>query len=340
MTGPVREARFIFLGTGTSGGVPLIACSCPVCTSDDPRDSRTRTGAAVQWIDAGGAPRTVLIDATPDLRQQALRHDFTRCDAILFTHSHVDHIFGLDEVRRFNAVMKAPIDIFAEPFVLQALTRVYKHVFDKDAADNDSFVATLIPHAVAVPERGGGAGASIDLWGLRFTPIRVMHGRLPILGWRVDEESPGEAARAGGPQVSTSELPSVSPSHRFTVSPSHPSPFPLAYCTDVSSIPTGTWAALTGLCTLVLDALRIRRHPTHFSLDQAVSAAERIGAAQSFFVHMSHEIAHAKVDADLPEGMNLAYDGLVLGASEPTHSTQPSVPKQTRADDPGEEWTP
>src|SRR5262245_10979477 len=106
--------RFVFLGTGTSAGIPAIGCDCPVCTSTDPRDKRLRTAAAVQFTDAAGRERTVLLDAGPDLRQQALAHGLSRCDAIVFTHNHVDHTFGLDEVRRFNAVMKAPIDLYAD----------------------------------------------------------------------------------------------------------------------------------------------------------------------------------------------------------------------------------
>ena len=280
----MNDLRFIFLGTGTSGGVPIIACDCAACTSDDPRDTRTRQGAAVQWTDPRGTPRTVLIDTTPDLRQQALRHDLRRCDAILFTHNHVDHIFGLDEVRRFNAVMKGPIDIYAEQPTMDALQRVYKHIFEKHANVNDSFVATLIPH-VLNPDR------PLDLYGMRFTPIRLLHGRLPILGYRIEPAAPAPG------------------------SPSMVGPLPLAYCTDVSGIPTESWALLEGLDTLVLDGLRIRHHPTHFNLDQATNAALQIGARQTWLVHLAHEIVHGVVDPTLPEGINLAYDGLVLGGA-------------------------
>src|SRR6187551_2931009 len=117
--------RFRFLGTGTSSGVPAIACDCAVCTSTDPHDTRLRTGAAVEFTDASGHPRVVLIDATPDLRQQALAANLRRCDAILFTHNHVDHTFGLDEVRRFNVVQQSPIDVYAEAHTMQHLRRVY-----------------------------------------------------------------------------------------------------------------------------------------------------------------------------------------------------------------------
>lgn len=277
---PVDDLRFIFLGTGTSGGIPIIACDCAACTSDDPRDTRTRQGAAVIWTDSRGIERTVLIDATPDLRQQALRHDLRRCDAILFTHNHVDHIFGLDEVRRFNAVMKAPIDIYAERPTMESLFRVYRHIFEKHANVNDSFVASLIPHEM-------NPDLPLDLYGLRFTPIRLLHGRLPILGFRIDPLS-GVAA----------------------------SPLPLAYCTDVSAIPTESWRVLEGLDTLVLDGLRHRHHPTHFNLGQATDAALQIGARRTWLIHLAHEIVHADVDPTLPEGIGLAWDGLTLSGSE------------------------
>lgn len=324
MPRPVSNVRFLFLGTGTSGGIPLIACDCPVCTSADPRDTRTRTGAAVQWVDPEGRPRCVLIDVTPDLRMQALRHDLWRCDAVLFTHAHVDHIFGLDELRRFNAVMRTPISIHAERYVLDALHRVYKHVFDRDANDNDSFVATLIAHEVTGPESPH--SRPLDLWGLRFTPVRLLHGRLPILGWRIEEV--GEQARRheGTEARSEDEEAPSAPASESDGSPlraSVPSclgafPLPLAWCTDVSAIPPESWAALSGLRHLALDALRFRRHPTHFSLDQAVSAAERIGAERTWFIHVAHELGYAEVNPTLPEGIELAYDGLTLGDPDDT----------------------
>jgi phosphoribosyl 1,2-cyclic phosphate phosphodiesterase len=325
----ISQVRFVFLGTGTSGGVPLIACDCDTCTSDDPRDVRTRTGAAVQWVDPEGKPRTVLIDCGPDIREQAIREGLWRCDAVLFTHNHVDHIFGLDEVRRYNAVMQAPLDIYAEDYVLESLRRVYKHIFDREANTNDSFVATLIAHTIdAPPTDGSRLARPIDLWGLRFEPIRLLHGRLPILGFRIEalgggkalgtrHEALGKAAGIGDQASGITEGAASSlsePSAQCLVPGAFP--LPLAYCTDVSSIPPGTWKRLDGLRTLVLDALRIRKHPTHFSLDQAVDAALRIRAAETYFIHIAHEIRHGEVDPTLPEGIHLAHDGLALGPGD------------------------
>jgi phosphoribosyl 1,2-cyclic phosphate phosphodiesterase len=295
--------RFHFLGTGTSAGIPIIACDCPVCTSADRRDKRLRAAAAVSFTDAGGQERVVLLDAGPDLRAQALAASFRRCDAVLFTHNHVDHTFGLDEVRRFNAVMKQPIDIYAEPNTLDHLRRVYKHIFEAHRNVNDSFVATLIPHTIdANPD--GQERAAITLHGLRFTPIRLLHGRLPVLGFRIEPE----VERLSGPSVAGPGGVDRGSESRATTDPW----WPLAYCTDVSGIPPESWRLFKGVNTLVLDALRKRRHPTHFTLDQAISAAERIGARQTYFIHMAHELGHAATEAELPEGMHLAYDGLVL----------------------------
>lgn len=270
--------RFTFLGTGTSAGIPTIGCGCAVCASTDPRDNRTRTSALVEWTDPRGHERAVLIDAGPDLRQQALRHGLSRLDAIVFTHNHVDHTFGLDEVRRFNLLMQRPIDIYASAHTLEHLRRVYKHIFEPSSNVQKSFVATLIAHEIS-------AAHPIDLFGLRFTPIDLLHGRLPVLGFRIE---PG------------SSLPRAEW-------------MPLAYCTDVSAIPTESWRHLAGLGTLVLDALRPRKHPTHLTLDDAVSIAGRVEAGRTYFVHMSHELAHAETNAGLPETMALAHDGLTLG---------------------------
>jgi phosphoribosyl 1,2-cyclic phosphate phosphodiesterase len=279
---PVSDLEFVMLGTGTSAGVPVIGCDCAVCTSDDPRDQRTRPAACVRFVDAQGQPRVILIDASPDLREQVLRHKLQRCDAIIFTHNHVDHTFGLDDVRRFNVTMQAPIHIYAEGRTLEFLDRVYRHIFARHKNVNDSFVATLIPHAIEVDQ-------PLDVHDLRFTPVRLLHGKLPVLGYRI------EAIDASGQRAEP-----------------QPGPLPLAYCTDVSGIPPESWPRLTGLGTLVLDMLRYRRHPTHFSVDEAVETAGRIEAERTFFTHMTHDIRHAELDPELPEGMALAYDGLVI----------------------------
>lgn len=275
----MRDFEFIVLGSGTSAGIPAIGCDCEVCRSSDPRDSRLRTSAAIRFIDADDHPRTILIDASPDLRQQVLREGIDRCDAILFTHNHVDHTFGLDEVRRFNVTMQAPIEIYAEAPTLDHLDRVYRHIFQRDRNVNDSFVATLSTREL-VP------GQTLNLFGLQVEPIRLLHGRLPVLGFRFD-------------------------------APDADAPLPLAWCTDVSSIPPEAWPRLAGLRGLFLDMLRERHHPTHLNLDQAIEAAGMIAAEHTWFIHMAHQIGHAQIDAVLPPGMALAWDGLRLVATDP-----------------------
>ena len=270
--------RFTFLGTGTSSGVPCIGCACAVCRSDDPHDTRLRTSGCLRFTDPTGTDRTILIDAGPDLREQSLRARLDRLDAILLTHNHVDHTWGLDEVRRFNVVMDAPIDIYADAHTTEGIRRVFAHIFDKASNVQKSFVATLIPNRVR-------PGHPFELFGLRITPLALLHGRLPVIGYRFD--AIGDTP-AGGV-------------------------LPLAYCTDVSAIPPETWPHLRGLNTLVLDALRHRHHPTHLTLDQAVEIATQVGADRAWFVHMSHNLPHAETNEDLPEGMALAHDGLVLG---------------------------
>lgn len=269
--------RFTFLGTGTSSGVPAIGCACAVCRSDDPRDQRLRTSACLEFTDGAGNPRTILLDAGPDLRQQALRQGMERVDAILLTHHHVDHTFGLDEVRRFNVLMDAPIDVYADARTFEGVRRVFQHIFDQASNVQKSFVATLIPHHVELAR-------PFDLHGVRVTPFGLLHGRLPVLGYRLEAAD----ERLASPCL------------------------PLAYCTDVSAVPPETWTHLRGLRTLVLDALRHRHHPTHLTVGQAVSIAHEVGAEHSYFVHMSHDLPHAETDAKLPEGIHLAYDGLAL----------------------------
>jgi phosphoribosyl 1,2-cyclic phosphate phosphodiesterase len=272
-----------FLGTGTSAGVPVLGCDCAVCTSDDPRDRRLRTSAALRFKDPDGDDRVILLDCGPDFRQQALRSKLERLDTILFTHNHVDHTWGLDEVRRFNVTMQAPIDIYADTRTTEHLRRVYAHIFDRANNVNDSFVATLIAHRFE-------AYTPFEMFGLKITPVTVLHGKLPVNAFRFDD------AGASATNPGLADL------------------LPLAYCTDLSAIPTESWAYLRGMQTLVLDCLRWRKHPTHLTVGQAISIAHEIGATCTRFVHMTHDIGHKATDPQLPEGMALAYDGMVLPA--------------------------
>lgn len=281
----ITDVALTFLGTGTSAGVPVIGCDCPTCTSTDHRDKRLRCGASLRFTDPDGISRVVLIDVPPDHRQQSLQHGIRRCDGILVTHAHVDHVFGLDEVRRYNTLMNAPIGVHAEPTVLDDLHRIFRHIFARHQNVNTSYVADLYD----VPIR---PGVPFVLHGLRVEPIRVLHGKLPILAFRF------EAADAEG-----------------NAAAEQPGPLPLAWCTDVSSLPPEAWSQLGTLETLVLDMLRDRAHATHLTVNEAVEVAEKVGAGATYFVHMTHELGHADLEARLPEGMAPAWDGLVLSSA-------------------------
>jgi phosphoribosyl 1,2-cyclic phosphate phosphodiesterase len=251
--------KVTFLGTGTSHGVPMIGCDCLTCRSTDPRDNRLRPSIFVE-MDDGTA---ILVDAGPDLRQQALRHGIRRVDAIVFTHGHADHILGLDETRRFTGVNGRAMPCYGDGQTLDDIRKTFGYVFDP-----------------ATPKGGGLPQLALTLVDGAFhvgrhqiQPVPLMHGGRPILGLRFG---------------------------RF------------AYLTDCNRIPDASWPLLHNLDVVVLDALRVRPHPTHFSLSEAVEAAHRIAARQTFFTHMCHDLPHADTDAGLPRGMALAYDGLEL----------------------------
>lgn len=246
------------LGSGTSHGVPMIGCDCAVCTSVDPRDKRTRPSVYLRWNDGG-----VLIDTSPELRLQALACDVRRCDAVLYTHHHIDHIAGLDDLRRFNWIQKSKLPCYGSAETLARLRQMFAYVFDHDP-EYQSHKPQIELSRIDGP---------LELLGRTVTPIPLLHGRMPVLGFRIG---------------------------RF------------AYCTDVSEIPATSRPLLEGLDVLILDALRKRPHPTHFTLEQAVAAADRIGACRTFFTHIAHELGHAETNAELPAGMALAYDGLTI----------------------------
>ncbi|HWL94988.1 MAG TPA: MBL fold metallo-hydrolase [Phycisphaerae bacterium] len=248
------------LGSGTSHGVPMIACECAVCTSSDPRDKRTRPSITIAY---GGT--TLLVDTPPELRLQCLANDVRRVDAVLYTHFHVDHVAGLDDLRRFNWIQNSAIPVYGQAATLQRLREMFPYVFAENAYP--SAVPKLDLHSIDGP---------FEIAGARITPISLMHGKMPVLGFRVGN---------------------------------------FAYCTDVNYIPPESWALLPGLDVLILDALRKRDHPTHFNLDEAVDHARRIGARRTLFTHIAHELGHAETNAALPDGMALAYDGQRITSS-------------------------
>ena len=266
-------ARVTFLGTGTSHGVPMIGCQCAVCRSDDPRDRRLRPSI---HLAVDGGP-DLLVDTATDLRQQALTNDITRVDAVLFTHSHADHVMGLDELRRFNALKGAHLPVYADADTGAELRRIFAYAF--------------------APATGPGGGVpeltltTIDgpfvVEGVLIVPVPILHGHRPILGFRIGT---------------------------------------FAYLTDCSAIPDASFALLEGLDVLVLDALRHRPHPTHFTVAEAVAAATRIGARHSYFTHICHDLPHADTCAALPAGMALAYDGQVvtIDTGDPASAVAPA----------------
>ncbi len=217
--------ELLFLGTGTSAGIPMIGCHCPVCSSTDPHDKRMRPSAVVSY----GTTR-VLIDSSPELRLQCVGNGIDMIDAVVFTHGHADHIMGLDDLRRFNALKKGPLDIWADELTDTALTRCFGYAFKEPEPEMKVFRPHLVRRKIDGP---------FEIGGLTWTPVPLLHGDLPILGFRVGR---------------------------------------LAYCTDVNRIPESSFDLLKDLDVLVLDALQHRPHTTHFSVSEAVEVAGRIGA--------------------------------------------------------------
>ena len=255
------EMRITVLGSGTSQGVPMIGCSCAVCRSSDLKNRRYRSCIHVE-TDSGFS---ILIDTPPELRLAAIEQDLRRVDAVLFTHSHADHIFGLDDLRTFNWIQQSEIPLYAEPEVAGDLSRAYSYIWRETQAGGGKPRLTLNEVEVGVP---------MHLGGLAVETVRVMHGQLPILAFLF-----------GGK---------------------------VAYVTDVSDIPAESMERIRGVDVLFLDAVRYAPHPTHYHYEKALEVAKEIGAKQTYFVHLSHDYDHEVVNAALPDGIELAYDGLTF----------------------------
>jgi len=254
--------RLTFLGTGTSMGIPIVGCHCPVCSSTDPRNRRMRTAALVRC-----AGQSLLIDAGPDLRMQALAARIDALDAVLLTHAHFDHVAGLDDLRPLTMYAGAlPIPIFGRPDTLADVRRRFDYAFV------DSSEGSSRPALELCPITG-----PFTIGSTQIIPFDIPHGTWMINGYRIGN---------------------------------------LGYVTDAGAVPEAARALLRNLDVLVLNALRVDPHPTHLSLDQALAVIADLRPRRAFLVHMTHSVDHAIVSAQLPPGVELAYDGLEVAVME------------------------
>lgn len=246
-----------FLGTGTSQGVPVIACGCEVCASADKRDKRLRSSILVE------GDKTIVIDSGPDFRYQMLRANVQHLDALVFTHEHKDHVAGMDDIRAFNYKQNSPIDVWAEERVQVAIKKEFHYIFDE-------FKYPGIPQI----NLNTITNEPFLIGDIKFIPIEVMHYKLPVKGFRIND---------------------------FT------------YITDAKTISESEKQLIKGSSILVINALQKQTHISHFTLDEAITFAQEIGAERTYFTHISHRLGrHEDISKDLPLGIELAYDGLKL----------------------------
>lgn len=263
----MAEFSLQFLGTGTSVGLPMIGCSCAVCTSTDPHDQRMRSAAYVRLGDKG-----LLLDAGPDLRMQCLRWKVPRVDAVFITHLHADHIFGFDDIRRFNTIQQNQlITCYGGPKTLEGMQRIFPYI-----GSRPNPMGLYRPLIDFVPQTG-----PFEALGATLTPLPVIHGNSETFGIRIDFAGKS-----------------------------------LAYVPDVHEIPSSTLALMQHLDLLVLNLLRVRLHPTHLTLEQSLAYAAQINAAETRFIHFSHDLSHAQLLTHMPPHCAPAYDGLRLPLAE------------------------
>jgi phosphoribosyl 1,2-cyclic phosphate phosphodiesterase len=251
------KATLTVLGSGTSMGVPTIGCPCAVCMSPDPRDRRTRPSITVEY-----GNHRILIDSSPDFREQAIREGIRRLDAVLYTHAHADHILGLDDLRPLTFHAQGKIPLYAQPSAMGRIREMFSYIFAGDYKYGGIAQVELNP-----------LNGPLELYGVCFEPIAIMHGDSEICGFRFGSG---------------------------------------AYVTDFSEIPERSLERLRGLDILILDALRHKPHPTHSTVANSLGLIERLQPRRAFFTHISHDLGHEVTNATLPPHVRLSYDGLKL----------------------------
>ncbi len=254
-----------FLGTGTSQGVPVIACPCQVCHSDDHRDKRLRTSALITDV----ANTNVLIDIGPDFRAQMLFHNVTHLDAVLITHAHRDHVGGIDDIRPFNWIQHSSMDVYANRDAVSSLKHDYHYIFEKH----------IYPGLPEVNLHDISKCEPFLIGQLLITPIRGMHKDLPVLGYRIEEQSRGA----------------------------------LAYITDMNALHPEEKTKLCNLELLVINSLRKAKHFSHFCLEESLAVISDCKPRKAYLTHLSHEMGlYEEVESSLPANVHLAYDNLKI----------------------------
>ena len=254
--------KITFLGSGTSSGVPMIACDCFVCTSSDVKDKRLRSSILVESQNT-----RFVIDTTPDFRYQMLREKIKHLDAVLFTHPHKDHIAGLDDVRAFNYFMEQPMQVYANQMTIDALMREFAYAF---ADKKYPGVPNLELNTIGLEP--------FVIGDIPIIPIQVWHLKMPVFGFRFDD---------------------------FT------------YITDANKIDEAEKEKIRGSKIIVVNALRKEKHISHYTLEEAIELVQELNVPEAYFTHISHQLGkHADVEASLPEGIHLSYDGLVMEVNE------------------------
>ncbi len=254
--------QLTMLGVGSSAGTPVVGCSCATCISDNPRNKRTRCSSLIT-LDSG---ENILIDTGPDLRDQSLREGIKRLDAVLYTHTHADHLHGIDDLRAFCQIQRMQIPLYAKEDAVAHITQKFGYVLREPSGDywDLPVLRTETIHG------------SFELFGVKITPIPVLHGRSQIFGYRIGN---------------------------------------FAYMTDVSEIPEFSFSLLENLDVVLLDCLREASHPTHINIEQSLAYIGRIKAKQSYMIHMTHELEYASLSNKLPSDVFVGFDGLKLHVS-------------------------
>ncbi len=251
--------KITILGCGTSTGVPIIGCKCAICRSADKKNYRTRSSLLIQ-TEIDGEQKNLLIDTSTDLRTQALRESLNKIDAVLYTHSHADHIHGIDDLRAFNMHQEGTIPCFGSARTVAHILKSFNYIFSTEY--NQSWTPNLCATAVDGP---------FIAVGVEVTPINIFHGNATIYGYRIGD---------------------------------------VAYLTDCSALPEESIKKLQGLKLLILGALRHKPHPTHMTVEEAVEASSLLNPERTVLTHLGHVLDYASENEVLPDGVELAFDGL------------------------------